>query len=74
MGKKICNLRTYYIREMVKRDKAVMQGVATLETYSSKWPYFDALDVFLGGVVQKRRYESLMVGQGLSVLYRMCTN
>ncbi|PVD35820.1 hypothetical protein C0Q70_02789 [Pomacea canaliculata] len=45
---------------MVKRDKAVMQGVATLETYSSKWPYFDALDVFLGGVVQKRRYESLM--------------
>lgn len=59
---------------MVKRDKAVMQGVATLETYSSKWPYFDALDVFLGGVVQKRRYESLMVGPGLSVLHRMCTN
>lgn len=62
VGKKICNLRTYYIREMVKRDKAIEQGQVTPETYVPKWPYFDALDAFLGDVVRKKRNEFLTVG------------
>nr|KAG5697019.1 hypothetical protein BaRGS_005472 [Batillaria attramentaria] len=60
VGKKISNLRTYYIREMVKRDKAIMQGQITPETYVPRWPYYDALDVFLGDVVRKKRNEALV--------------
>ncbi|XP_076455681.1 uncharacterized protein LOC143290234 [Babylonia areolata] len=62
VGKKICNLRTYYLREMVKRDKALQYGQETAETYIPKWPYFDALDTFLQDVVRKKRNEYLTAG------------
>ncbi|XP_070175209.1 uncharacterized protein [Littorina saxatilis] len=54
VSKKICNLRTYYLRELLKRDKVLLTGRETLETYMPKWPYFFALDSFLHDVVRKR--------------------
>ncbi|KAL8570159.1 hypothetical protein ACOMHN_030956 [Nucella lapillus] len=71
VGKKICNLRTYYLREMVKRDKALEYGQDTAETYVPKWPYFDALDTFLQDVVRKKRNEYLTAGgfQDLPFMY-----
>ena len=61
VGKKICNLRTYYIREMLKRDKAILRGQTSAESYLPRWPYFDALDAFLQDVVRKKRNEYLTV-------------
>ena len=65
VGKKICNLRTYYIREMLKRDKAIFGGQASPDSYLPRWPYFDALDAFLQDVVRKKRNEHLTVSWGL---------